>query len=134
MLVIAGQFDASKALAMVADTIGAIPKPARTLDAHAVEPTQDGERFVELRRVGANQTVMALWHGPALAHPDAAALEVLSGVMVSGGAGAAAGPAPAGCKALVDSKKALNVRMSIRKCTTRIHHRLRNPQQRAVAR
>ena len=29
VLVIAGQFDASKALAMVADTIGAIPRPAR---------------------------------------------------------------------------------------------------------
>ena len=86
VLVIAGQFDASKALAMVSDTIGAIPRPARTLDTpYTVEPAQDGERFVELRRVGATPVVMAAWHGPALAHQDAAALEVLAGVMVSGG-------------------------------------------------
>ena len=32
VLVIAGQFDASKALAMVADTLGAIPRPSRALD------------------------------------------------------------------------------------------------------
>jgi zinc protease len=114
VLVIAGQFDASKALAMVADTIGAIPRPTRVLDApYTVEPTQDGERFVELRRVGANQTVMTLWHGPALAHPDAAALEVLSGIMVGGGGrGGGAGTGRL-YKALVDSKKALTVRMSV---------------------
>src|SRR5207237_10391925 len=46
VLVIAGQFDVSKALAMVADTLGAIPKPARILEApYTVEPTQDGERL-----------------------------------------------------------------------------------------
>src|SRR5713226_5511855 len=78
VLVIAGQFDAAKALAMVADTVGAIPRPARTLDApYTVEPVQDGERFVELRRVGSTPMLMAAWHGPALAHPDSAALEVL---------------------------------------------------------
>ena len=80
VLVIAGQFDASKALAMVAETLGAIPRPTRTLDAtYTVEPTQDGERFVELRRVGSTPVVMAAWHAPALAHPDSAALEVLDG-------------------------------------------------------
>ena len=80
VLVIAGQFDASKALAMVADTVGAIPRPTRKLDEpYTVEPAQDGERYVELRRVGSNQVVMVAWHAPALAHPDSAALEVLGG-------------------------------------------------------
>src|SRR6202161_330191 len=52
VLVIAGQFDATKALQYVADTIGMIPRPTRTLDAtYTVEPVQDGERYVELRRV-----------------------------------------------------------------------------------
>ena len=32
VLVIAGQFDATKALAMVADTVGTIPRPTRTLE------------------------------------------------------------------------------------------------------
>ena len=60
---------------------------------YTVEPAQDGERFVELRRVGSNPVVMAAWHAPALAHPDSAALEVLTGIMVGGG-GAAAERAP----------------------------------------
>ena len=113
VLVIAGQFDVSKALAMVADTIGAIPRPARTLDAtYTIEPAQDGERFVELRRVGSTPVVMAAWHGPALAHPDSAALEVLTGIMVGGGGrGGGAGTGRL-YKALVDSKKALTVRMN----------------------
>ena len=87
-------------------------------DAHAgrtytVEPAQDGERFVELRRVGSNQIVMAAWHAPALAHPDSAALEVLTGVMVGGGGGRGGGAGTGRLyKALVDSKKALTVRMS----------------------
>src|ERR1019366_8570142 len=77
VLVIAGQFDATKALVMVAETIGTIPRSTRTLDAtYTIEPVQDGERYVELRRVGANPVIMAAWHAPALAHPDSAALEV----------------------------------------------------------
>src|ERR1700723_1408058 len=51
VLVIAGQFDQSKALAYVADTCGAIPRPTRKLDeTYTVEPAQDGERYVALRR------------------------------------------------------------------------------------
>lgn len=116
VLVIAGQFDASKALAMVAETLGAIPRPARTLDApYTVEPVQDGERFVELRRVGSTPVLIAAWHAPALSHPDSAALEVLTGIMVSGGGGGRGGGGGGGTgrlyKALVDGKKALTVRM-----------------------
>ena len=37
-------------------TVGAIPRPTRKLDAtYTVEPAQDGERSVELRRVGIRQ-------------------------------------------------------------------------------
>ena len=55
---------------------------------------------------------MAAWHGPALAHPDAAALEVLTGIMVGGGGrGGGAGTGRL-YKALVDSKKALTARMN----------------------
>jgi zinc protease len=113
VLVIAGQFDASRALALVTGTVGAIPRPARTLDApYTIEPAQDGERFVELRRVGSTPVVMAAWHGPALAHPDAAALEVLTGIMVGGGGrGGGAGTGRL-YKALVDSKQALTARMN----------------------
>ncbi len=106
VLVIAGQFDESKALALVAATCGAIPRPTRKLEEpYTVEPVQDGERYVELRRAGSNQYVMVAWHGPAFSHPDSAALEVLSGIMSGGGGTGRL------YKALVDNKKALSVEM-----------------------
>jgi zinc protease len=53
VLVITGRLDESKTLGFVADTLGKIPRPARKLEqTYTVEPPQDGERFVELRRVG----------------------------------------------------------------------------------
>src|SRR5580692_5285369 len=111
ILVIAGQFDASKALAYVAQTCGAIPRPTRKLDEpYTEEPIQDGERYVELRRVGTNQGIIIAWHGPALSHPDSAALEVLGGIM-SGGGGRGGGGTGRLYKALVDNKKALSARM-----------------------
>jgi zinc protease len=110
VLVIAGQFDASKALAYVAETLGKIPRPTRKLDeTYTVEPAQDGERFVELRRVGDNPVIMIAWHAPALSHPDSAALEVLDGVLAGGGRGGGSGRL---YKALVDNKKALSVGMN----------------------
>ncbi len=88
VLVIGGRLDPTKTLAMVADTLGKIPKPTRVLDTeYTVEPVQDGERYVELRRVGNGQNVVAAYHGPSASHPDALALEVLSGIMNGGGGG-----------------------------------------------
>ena len=112
VLVIAGQFDSSKTLAMVADTIGTIPRPTRKLEEpYTVEPPQDGERYVELRRVGSNQALVAAWHAPALSHPDSAALEVLTGIMTGAG-GRGGGPGTGRLyKALVDNRKAIYVRM-----------------------
>ncbi|HEX4137792.1 MAG TPA: pitrilysin family protein [Bryobacteraceae bacterium] len=109
VLVIAGQFDQPKALAFVAQTCGAIPRPTRKLEEpYTVEPVQDGERSVELRRVGNNQAIMMAWHAPALSNQDSAALEVLSGIMSGGGRGGSTGRL---YKALVDNKKALSARM-----------------------
>ena len=53
MLVIAGKFDPTKALALVQTHFGALPRPERVLDkTYTEEPPQDGERMVTLRRVG----------------------------------------------------------------------------------
>src|SRR5437899_12357551 len=78
-----------------------LPRPARKLDrTYTEEPTQDGERSVTLRRVGDHQELVAVYHGPAGSHPDAAAINVLAGVL---------GAVPSGrlYKALVDNKKAV---------------------------
>jgi zinc protease len=116
VLVIAGRIDESKTLAFVADTMGKIPRPERKLDqTYTVEPPQDGERFVELRRVGEGKVVLLAYHGPAAAHPDSAALQVLSGIMSGGGGGGRGGGGIAQgrlSKALVDTKKANSVTMS----------------------
>jgi len=116
VLVIAGRIDESKTLGYVADTIGRIPKPARKLDqTYTVEPPQDGERFVELRRVGEGKEVMLAYHGPAAGHPEAEALQVLSAIMSGGGGGGRGAVTVAQSrlsKALVDSKKANSVSMS----------------------
>jgi len=108
VLIIGGQIDAAKTLAMVADSVGKIPRPTRKLDAtYTTEPAQDGERTVELRRVGTGQNLMMAYHGPAMAHPDAAALEVVAGILNGqGGTGRL-------YKALVDNKKAMSATMSV---------------------
>jgi zinc protease len=105
-LIVAGQFDESKALAMVAETIGSIPKPQRALtQPYTVEPTQEGERSVMLRRVGSIQGIMAAYHIPAALHPDMAPLQVMAQVL---------GAAQTGrlYKALVDSQKAVSASMN----------------------
>ncbi len=116
VLAIAGRIDESKTLKLVADTCGAIPHPTRKLDQdYTVEPVQDGQRFVELRRVGDGQELIVAYHVPAASHPDFAALEVLAGIMSGGGGrGGFGGGSGTGrlYKALVDNKKAISARMS----------------------
>jgi zinc protease len=115
VLAIAGKIDETKTLQMVAQTCGAIPRPTRKLDQdYTVEPAQDGQRYVELRRVGDGQELIVAYHIPAAAHADFAALEVLAGIMSGGGFRGFGGGAGTGrlYKALVDNKKAISARMS----------------------
>ena len=104
VLVIAGKFVPATALRLVQQTFGAIPRPRRTGDmriwpSYTVDPPQDGERGVTLRRVGDVQAVVMAWHIPAGSHADFAALDVLSEVL---------GAEPTGrlYKAVVETKKA----------------------------
>jgi zinc protease len=107
VVVIAGQIDPTQTLALVASTLGAIPRPTRKLDqTYTVEPPQDGERSVQLRRVGKGKNLMIAYHSPAMAHPDAAALEVFADILSSRGTGRLD-------KALIDTKKALSVGVSV---------------------
>lgn len=103
VLTVAGKFDEAKTLDLVKKYFGAIPKPTRELPPnYTVEPTQDGERQVTVRRTGDTQFVLVGYHIPPGAHPDFAALEVLSQVLSD---------APSGrlYKALVEPKKASSV-------------------------
>jgi zinc protease len=82
VLIVTGKFDEARALEIVEQRLGSIPRPERRLDAtYTEEPAQDGERQVILRRVGGLGSVIAAYHMPAAAHPDWAPLSVLASVL-----------------------------------------------------
>jgi zinc protease len=84
MVIVAGNFKEAKALALLTKYFAPLKKPARVLDhTYTEEPAQDGERSVTLRRAGTVGMVGAVYHTPAAAHPDCAALDVLSDVLTS---------------------------------------------------
>jgi len=100
VLTVAGKFDEVKTLALIDKYFSPIPRPTRALQKiYTIEPTQDGERAVTLRRVGDTQLVQAIYHVPAASHADFAAVNILAQVL---------GDTPSGRlhKALVETKKA----------------------------
>ena len=100
VLIVAGKFEESAALAQVEKYLGALPKPTRKLDAtYTEEPAQDGERIVMLRRVGGAPSVGVAYHIPAASHSDWAPLSLLAGIISQQPNGRL-------YKALVESKKA----------------------------
>ena len=81
-LVVAGRIDPSATLSRIQAAFGKLKKPAIALPVSpTVEPAQDGEREVVVRRVGDLRLVAAGYHIPARTHPDHAALSVLSNVL-----------------------------------------------------
>ena len=84
MLILAGKFDPARALELTQKYFGALPRPERQLDrTYTEEPAQDGDRLVTVRRVGDVPLAGLLYHIPAGAHPDFAAVDVLATLMSS---------------------------------------------------
>src|SRR5688572_3464564 len=82
VLVVAGRFEEQRALELIDRYFGAIPRPERELiDNYTVEPTQDGEREVVVRRVGNAQVLMAAYHSPDGAHEEFVPLQIASEVL-----------------------------------------------------
>ncbi|HEY6722338.1 MAG TPA: pitrilysin family protein, partial [Burkholderiales bacterium] len=78
VLLLSGNLNESAALKLVQKHFGRIARPSRTLrQTYTVEPTQDGERTVTLRRSGDVQIVSTLYHIPPGTHPEYAAVDVL---------------------------------------------------------
>lgn len=81
-LIVSGKFEPAKVLGWVERSFGRIPRPKRALPpAYTVDPAQDGERGVTLRRVGGSTMMMAAYHVPPGSHPDFAGVELLSLVL-----------------------------------------------------
>lgn len=105
VLMVAGRFDEARVLRQVNQLFGRIPRPARvTQPTYTVEPTQDGERQVTVRRSGGTQYIGAGYHVAPSGHEDAAALTLLSRILAD---------APGGRlhKALVETKLATSVQV-----------------------
>ncbi len=106
MLVVAGKFEVDKTLGLIAKYFAGIPRPQRKLtQTYTVEPVQDGERQVILRRNGDVGAVGATYHVGAGPHADFAAVEALEHVLTNEPSGRL-------YKALVESGLASSVRGS----------------------
>ncbi|MCU6434402.1 insulinase family protein [Undibacterium sp. Jales W-56] len=103
VLIVAGAFDHQATLKLISQHFGKIPKPTRVIEpTYTLDPAQDGERDVVVRRTGESPSVIALYHTMPAAHPDYAATEALAVIL---------GDSPNGrlYKTLVESKKAAEV-------------------------
>jgi zinc protease len=106
VLVIAGRFEEQRALELVDQYFGSIPRPERELiDNYTVEPVQDGEREVVVRRVGEVQILMTAYHAPDGAHEEFVPLQIAAEVL---------GDTPSGrlYKALVETGLASQIGVS----------------------
>ncbi len=109
VLVVAGKFDPAKTLALIEKKFAGIPKPERSIDrgnvlhaTYTLEPVQDGERFVEIKRVGDAQMLMMGYHVPAASDADFAPVEVLNHILTNNPSGRL-------YKALVETKLAASI-------------------------
>jgi zinc protease len=99
-LVIGGKFDQKSVLVYISQYFGTIQKPKRVLEkTYTVEPAQDGERFVELKRSGDIQVIAAAYHTAPYADKDVAAVAALSEILT-------ADPSGYLYKALIETQKA----------------------------
>ncbi len=103
VLVVSGKFDEPSALASVERIYGALPKPTRELpQTYTVEPAQDGERSVTLRRNGEITLLGSAYHVMGGASTDHVALDAAMGIL-------AREPSGRLYKALVETKLASGV-------------------------
>ena len=103
VLMVGGKFNEAKALEYIQQFYSNIPKPTRVLQpTYTVEPVQDGERYVELKRVGDIQYIGMAYHTPAYSDKDYTATQALLQILTNN---------PSGIlyKALVEKKLATAV-------------------------
>ncbi|MDL2337449.1 MAG: pitrilysin family protein [Pseudomonadota bacterium] len=87
-LIVSGKFPRDQVLTWITQAFGSIKKPTRVLPTlYTLDPVQDGEHSITLRRSGGVPVIYAAYHVPPGSHPDYAAVELLGLVM---------GEAPAG--------------------------------------
>lgn len=83
-VVVVGDIDANKTLALVEKYFGAIPRGAEVPKVGAIEPKQMGEKRVTVKREAELPAIFAGYKVPNLTNRDSYALNVLQGILSSG--------------------------------------------------
>jgi len=102
-LIVGGKFDEKKTLSWIKEYFAPIPKPKTEIEkTYTVEPAQDGERFVELKRNGDLQYIGMAYHTPSYSDKEFAANDALISILTNNPSGVL-------YKALVETKLSTNV-------------------------
>lgn len=81
-VIVTGGFQTEEALRVIAKYFGRIPRSPKPIPAmYTVEPLQEGERRIELRRAGSLPQLFTAYHTPASTHPDTYALSALGHIL-----------------------------------------------------
>ena len=81
VVVSVGDFDADEMQKKIAEAFGKIPRGREVPQVKTVEPPQEAERRIVLRRPGPASYFLALYHGPSASDPDFFPTFVLSSVL-----------------------------------------------------
>ena len=103
ILVVAGKFDEAKTLERIHRTFSALQNPKRGIEpTYTLEPTQDGERSVTVRRVGGTPLLIVGYRIAPGFHPSRSYMDLAATILASG-------PTSRLYKALVETKLAAQV-------------------------
>lgn len=86
VVVVTGDFDSDDVLARLEVAFGRVPRGEQPPAVRAVEPPQEGERRVIVRRPGPLPLLLMAFHSPVVGHPDGAALHVVDAILSGAGA------------------------------------------------
>jgi len=84
ILVLTGDFDGKQALARIEQAFGGIPSQAPPVEPVDSEPSQRGERRVQVHYPAQNVTLMMGYKAPNVKSPDVAALDIVSSILADG--------------------------------------------------
>ncbi|MGH7360212.1 MAG: M16 family metallopeptidase [Candidatus Methylomirabilales bacterium] len=84
LVVAVGAFNREALFARIREAFGRIPRGPAPPAVRSVEPPQQGERRVVVKREAKLPFIVAGYHTPTLTHPDSFALEVLASVLADG--------------------------------------------------
>lgn len=84
IVVAVGDFDTDEMVSAIDKEFGPIPRGADPSIVAAIEPVQEGERRVTVRRPGPVPILSQAYHVPANTHPDTPALWLLGAVLSAG--------------------------------------------------